>query len=87
MEPILLIHGYSAESDGTDLASIKTEYGSLPDRLQGRYGSSNVMEIDLSRYISLDDGVSIDDVSRALNNILVRDHSPLLHRSFHVRNG
>ncbi len=84
MEPILLIHGYSAESPDINLPSITAEYGSLPARLKAKYGTPNVIEIDLSRYISLDDGVTIDDISRALNNALIRDFSYLLNRRFNV---
>ena len=85
MFPILLIHGYSAESDDTTLDSISKEYGSLVDRLRAKYTSPGaVVEIDLSRYISLDDGVTIDDVSRALQNALLRDFPALLHGRFNV---
>ena len=84
MEPILLIHGYSAESPDISLPSVVTEYGSLPARLQAKYGTPNVIEIDLSRYISLDDGVTIDDISRALNRALIRDFPYLLNRRFNV---
>ncbi len=84
MEPILLIHGYSAESPAITLPSVVTEYGTLPARLAAKYGGASVVEIDMARYISLDDGVNIDDVSRALNNALERDFPSLLHRRFHV---
>src|ERR1700733_8736672 len=85
MIPILLIHGYSAESDNTTLDSISQEYGSLVDRLRAQYTDPGVVvEIDLSRYISLDDGVTIDDVSRALQNALLRDFPSLLHGPFNV---
>jgi hypothetical protein len=84
MEPILLIHGYSAESKEATLTSIQTEYGSLPNRLRGKYGDANVFDLNLSRYISLDDGVTLDDVARAMQNALLRDYARLLHGRFHV---
>lgn len=59
--PSLLIHGYSAESPDITLPSVQTEYGSLPNRLKAKYAAP-VTEISLCRYISLDDGVTIDDI-------------------------
>jgi pimeloyl-ACP methyl ester carboxylesterase len=81
MKPIVLIHGYSAESPGTDLTSIGNIYGTLPQRLHASY---DVIEIDLSRYVSLNDAVTIADIARGLNRALVEQHADLLERGFHV---
>ncbi len=61
MKPIVLIHGYSSESPTADPTSIANIYGDLPRRLRDSY---DVVEIDLSRYISLNDSVSIADIAR-----------------------
>jgi hypothetical protein len=81
MDPILFIHGYSAESPGTDVPSIKGIYGSLPDDLRASY---NPVDLDLSRYISLNDAVSINDISRALDRALRQDFPHLLRTGFNV---
>lgn len=73
MQPIVLIHGYSAESKDTDPASIESIYGSMPQALRTLYGDSSVVEIDLSRYVSLEDGLHIDDISRAFDRALHSD--------------
>ena len=83
MQPIVLIHGYSAEGeDGA--ANIPKIYGSLPQSLKQIYGRKGVVEINLSRYISLEDGVTIDDISRALDRALHQDFPHLLQGRFHV---
>ena len=73
MNPIVLIHGYSAESKETDSASIESIYGSLPQALRTLYGDNSVVEIDLSRWVSLEDGLHIDDISRAFDRALHSD--------------
>ena len=52
MKPVVLIHGYSAESPSPDPTSIANIYGTLPQRLRASY---DVIEVDLSRYVSLND--------------------------------
>jgi len=84
MEPIVLIHGYSAESKKTDPPSITAIYGTLPQALRDEYGRPAVVEIDLSRYITLEDGLTIDDISRALDRALRDDFPHLLRGAFHV---
>jgi pimeloyl-ACP methyl ester carboxylesterase len=73
MNPIVLIHGYSAESKQTTPAAIAGIYGDLPQRLRTQYPGEPIIEINLSRYISLDDGVTIEDVADALDRILKSD--------------
>ncbi|MBI1817307.1 MAG: hypothetical protein HYR72_20230 [Deltaproteobacteria bacterium] len=84
MEPIVLIHGYSAESKESTPAAIAKIYGTLPEALRAAYGSEAVVEIDLSRYVSLEDGVTLDDISRALDRALTTDFAHLVPGPFHV---
>ena len=81
MKPIVLIHGYSSESPTAEPASIEKIYGDLPRRLRESY---DVVEVDLSRYVSLNDSVSIADIARALNRALIEQHPQLLEGGFHV---
>ncbi len=70
MKPIVLIHGYSAESKTASAAATAKIYGTLPEALADIYGAEAVVEINLSRYISLEDGITIDDISRGLDRAL-----------------
>lgn len=81
MKPIVLIHGYSSESPTPEPASIEKIYGDLPLRLRQNY---EVVEVDLSRYVSLNDSVSIADIARALNRALHEQYQRLLESGFHV---
>ena len=81
MKPIVLVHGYSAESPSPDPTSIANIYGTLPQRLRATY---DVIEVDLSRYVSLNDSVSVADIARGLNRALVEQHPDLLQSGFHV---
>src|SRR3569833_3088840 len=88
MEPILFINGYSAESATSVPEAVKAIYGNqnadpnlnLPDALRDALGAGapDVFEIDLSRYVSLDDGVNLDDIARALQLALEADFPHLL---------
>ena len=85
MRPIVLIHGYSAEPEKKDPESIEGIYGTLPTALRGIYGDDTVVEIDLSRWISLDDGLTIEDVSWAFDRAIRTDeYSHLLKIGFDV---
>lgn len=81
MIPILLIHGYSSEGKNSTAKEI---YGSLPAELRKLFGSKNVRDINLSRWISLSDGVTLDDVSFAMDRALKAEHADLLKRDFHI---
>ena len=81
MLPILLVHGYS--SDGKDNTA-KQIYGSLPAELRKQFGRNAVREINLSRWISLSDGITLDDVSFAMERALRNEHADLLENGFHV---
>lgn len=85
MEPILLIHGYGSEAGTTTArASVASIYGDLPNWLRREYGGRSVFHLDLARYISLEDGIGIDDISRAMDRALTTDFRHLLDRTFHV---
>ena len=82
--PVLLIHGYSAESPETAAASIAGIYGNLPARLRAAYGAASVFELDVSRYVTLDDGLTVDDLAFALDRALRAEHQSLLDTGFRV---
>ena len=81
MDPILLIHGYSSEGKDN---TVKQIYGSMPAELRKLFGRGAVREINLSRWISLSDGVTLDDVSFAMDRALKAEHADLLGGRFHV---
>ena len=81
MDPILLIHGYSSEGKDN---TVKAIYGSLPGELRKLFGRQNVRDINLSRWISLSDGVSLDDVSFAMDRALKAEQPDLLKNGFHI---
>lgn len=82
MERIVLVHGYSAESREDDRGAITGIYGDLPAALREAYGQPTVVDVDVSRYVTLEDGITLDDLSLALDRAL-RDHG-LLDEPFHV---
>lgn len=84
MEPIVLIHGYGDESGETTKRAITDIYGALPRALRDLFGQRAVVEIDLSRYVTLEDGVTIDDISRGLDRALRAEFPHLLRGPFHV---
>ena len=81
MEPILLIHGYSSEGKNN---SAKEIYGSLPNELRKLFGRQNVRDINLSRWISLNDGITLDDVSLAMERALRAEHADILDSGFNI---
>lgn len=81
MKPILLIHGYSTEGDQKSGEKI---YEDLPLDLS-RMLDVEVTELNLSRWISLSNGVSLDDVSFAMDRALrSAKYRHLLQNGFHV---
>ena len=85
MEPILLVHGYSAEAESsTNADSVAKIYGQLPNWLRRTYSENSVVDVNLSRYISLEDGIGIDDISRAFDRALRNDYAHLMRGTFHV---
>ncbi len=82
MKPIVLIHGYSTEGKASSPEEI---YGTLPAQLRKIFGSSKVVDINLSRWISLNDGIAIDDISFAMDRALQSArYKKLLSTGFHV---
>ena len=81
MLPILLIHGYSSEGDDNSTEAI---YGSLPADLRKRYGPENDLDLNLSRWISLSDGIALDDISFAMDRALKARFPKLLQTGFHA---
>ena len=70
-----------AESRREDQASISKIYGDLPDRL-ARAGGLSATTVNVSRWISLDDGLDLDDLTLALDRALHQNHPALLTDGF-----
>lgn len=82
MLPIVLVHGYSSEGDHNTVEQI---YGTLPHELRDRFGEDAVVEIDLARWISLSDGIALDDIALAMERALRSDeYRSRLGKGFHV---
>lgn len=81
MKPILVVHGYSSE--GAD-KTVDDIYANFPAELRKIFGDSSVVELDLSRWISLNDGICLDDVSFAMDRALRTAYPQLLSDGFHV---
>jgi hypothetical protein len=84
MNPLLLIHGYSAESRQTTAKAVTAIYGSLPADLRKAYGKAQVFELNVARYLSLEDGLQLDDLARAMDNALRAEYPALLAGRFDV---
>jgi pimeloyl-ACP methyl ester carboxylesterase len=73
MEPILLIHGYSSEGktdkDVYTLQEVEALFGGLRNQLIAMF-DVEVTIVNVSRYISLDDKIGIDDLSLAMDRAL-----------------
>jgi hypothetical protein len=48
------------------------------------HDSFQIVEIDLSRYVTLNDSVTIQDIAHALDRVLKEQHADLLKSGFHV---
>lgn len=81
MKPILLVHGYSSEGKQKKARQI---YGQLPGLLKKTFGKDKIEELDLSRWISLEDGITLNDVSFAMDRALKKEFPHLLESGFHV---
>lgn len=84
MNPILLIHGYSGESRRSNAKAVTQIYGALPAALRDRYGKRRVRELNVSRYVTLEDGLGLDDLARAMDQALRNDAADLLDGRFDV---
>jgi hypothetical protein len=67
MKPIVLIHG-SARKVPPDPTSIANIYGTLRNACAP---ATKWWRVDLSRYVSLNDSVSVADIARGLNRALL----------------
>ena len=84
MEPILLVHGYSAESAKNDAVDVAQIFGTLPDDLKKTLAGTAVLDVNISRYVSLDDGVDLDDITLAFDRALKKDFPSLYHGKFNA---
>jgi hypothetical protein len=84
MEPILLVHGYSAESAHNDPADVVRIFGQLPDGLKRIFPAPPVLDVNISRYISLDDGVDLEDITLAFDRVLKNNFSQLHSDGFNA---
>jgi len=84
MKPIVLIHGYSSESAGSRKSDITTIYGDLPRQLAKQPEVGDVVPVNVSRYITLHDSVSIDDITLAFDRALKTKHPELLESGFNA---
>src|SRR5688572_16630675 len=85
IEPIILIHGYSAESAGFERREeLAGMYGSLIADLQALPFVPPIEAINLSRYVSLDDRVDLEDITLALDRVLRVEHPHLLADGFNA---
>ncbi len=75
-ETLILMHGFSAEGRPGDVAKI---YGTLPAALK----NLPVLEVNLGRYVSLDDSVDLEDVTLAFDRVLAA-HPELLEHGFNA---
>ena len=83
MEPVLLVHGYSAESAKNDAEDVAQIFGHLPQDLKTKL-SPLVFDVNISRYISLDDGVDLEDITLAFDRALKRDFRNLYSGGFNA---
>ncbi len=84
--PVVLIHGYSTEGKTVDdgdysAQSLNDLYGRLIGNLADM--GVSVVPVNVSRYISLDDGIGVDDISLAFQRALIENGS-LLDSGFDV---
>lgn len=86
--PIVLVHGYSSEgrspatANQITTASIRQIYGTLVEALVA--AGYDVATINVGRYLSLDDGVTLEDVSFALERALTEERPDLRDGEFDV---
>jgi hypothetical protein len=84
MEPVILVHGYSAEGDSSEPAAVARIFGTLQDDLKKMFSGPPVLDVNISRYISLDDGVDLDDITLAFDRALKSDFPDLVAHGFNA---
>lgn len=80
---VVFIHGFSAESKREDQASITKIYGDLPARIAAA-GGGTPTTVNVSRWVSLDDGLDLEDLTLALDRALHQHPNKLLEGRFDV---
>lgn len=85
--PVVLIHGYSTEGQTTDggaytRESVASLYGRMVQDLAT--DGTQVVPVNVSRYVSLDDGVNLDDLSLSMDRVLRTQHQDLLEGGFNA---
>jgi hypothetical protein len=83
MEPVLLVHGYSAESAANNAADVARIFGNLPEDLKSKL-SPPILDVNISRYVSLDDGVDLEDITLAFDRALKKDFPQLYSEGFNA---
>lgn len=83
MEPVLLVHGYSAESASDDEADVARIFGNLPKDLKEKLGPP-IFDVNISRYVSLDDGVDLEDITLAFDRALKNEFPKLYADGFNA---
>src|SRR4051812_16736226 len=84
MEPVLLVHGYSAEGSKSDPSDVARIFGALPDGLRTALPGPPILDVNISRYISLDDGVDLEDITLAFDRVLKKDFPKLYSDGFNA---
>jgi hypothetical protein len=72
----ILVHGYSAESKADNPNDVTNIFGTLADRLTRL--NIPAIQVDVSRYVSMDDGRDVDDISLAVDRVLRTQYPELL---------
>jgi hypothetical protein len=85
--PTILIHGYSSEGSTSDTdpyprTTLEGLYGRMVQDLPTL--GVDPIPVNVSRYVSLDDGLSIEDISFALDRTLKTDFPELLTGGFNA---
>ncbi|MBV8891596.1 MAG: hypothetical protein JO266_06415 [Acidobacteria bacterium] len=83
MEPVLLVHGYSAESAKNEPEAVAQIFGNLPQDLETKLDPP-ILDVNISRYISLDDGIDLEDITLAFDRALKNDFSVLYSGGFNA---
>jgi hypothetical protein len=84
MEPILLVHGYSAESAINTRDAVALIFGTLPEDLRAALTGPPILDVNISRYISLDDGVGLEDITLAFDRVLKSEFPKLRSDGFNA---
>lgn len=81
VRPILFIHGYSSEEKDKSVTEI---YGDLPQLVKTYFPERKLELLNLSRWLSLNDALHLDDVTLAMDRALKQQCPELLSQGFDV---